>query len=181
MILLADPGRVTGLFRSTVLACAAGLLMALDGFHLVLSRIALLDMFLLLFVLATFGALVLDRDTTAAAGCARWSTAATRGRRGTVRVVPWWLPGRRRAVRAGLRGEVERAVLPAVLRRCWCSGGSRRPPLGRRRRGRHGPRSSATGWLVLCFVLIVVVYLASWTGWLLTDNGYFRHYRPPTA
>ena len=50
------------MFRSTVLGCAAGLLMALDGFHLVLSRTALLDIFLLFFVLAAFGALVLDRD-----------------------------------------------------------------------------------------------------------------------
>ncbi|MER6596510.1 phospholipid carrier-dependent glycosyltransferase, partial [Micromonospora purpureochromogenes] len=50
------------MFRSTTLGCAAGLLLALDGFHLVLSRTALLDIFLLLFVLAAFGALVLDRD-----------------------------------------------------------------------------------------------------------------------
>ncbi len=50
------------MFGSTILGCAAGLLLALDGFHLVLSRSALLDIFLLLFVLAAFGALVLDRD-----------------------------------------------------------------------------------------------------------------------
>ena len=36
--------------------------MTLDGFQLVLSRTSLLDIFLGLFVLATFAALVLDRD-----------------------------------------------------------------------------------------------------------------------
>lgn len=50
------------LFRSTVLGCAAGLLMAFDGLQFVLSRVALLDIFLLLFVLAAFTCLVLDRD-----------------------------------------------------------------------------------------------------------------------
>ena len=46
------------MFRSTVLGCAAGLLIALDGLHFVLSRTALLDIFLMMFVLAAFGALV---------------------------------------------------------------------------------------------------------------------------
>ncbi|PZS29070.1 MAG: hypothetical protein DLM58_16055, partial [Pseudonocardiales bacterium] len=40
----------------------AGLLLALDGLSLVLSRTALLDIFLQTFVLAGFGALVVDRD-----------------------------------------------------------------------------------------------------------------------
>src|ERR1043166_5986517 len=50
------------LFRSTVLGCAAGLLMTLDGLHFVLSRTALLDIFVMFFVLAAFTCLVLDRD-----------------------------------------------------------------------------------------------------------------------
>jgi hypothetical protein len=33
------------------------------------------------------------------------------------------------------------------------------------------------GYLLLSFVLTVVFYLATWTGWLVTNNGYFRHYR----
>ena len=65
------------MFRSTTLGCAAGLLLALDGFHLVLSRTALLDIFLLLFVLAAFGALVLDRD----ARRRRWARALDDGPR----------------------------------------------------------------------------------------------------
>ena len=50
------------LFRSVLLAGAAGLLMTLDGFQLVLSRTSLLDIFLGLFVLASFAAMLLDRD-----------------------------------------------------------------------------------------------------------------------
>ncbi len=50
------------LFRSTLLGCLAGLLLAVDGLHFVMSRTALLDQVLMFFVLASFGCLVLDRD-----------------------------------------------------------------------------------------------------------------------
>ena len=65
------------MFGSTVLGCAAGLLMALDGMHFVLSRTALLDIFLMFFVLAAFGALVLDRDQRRR----RWARFIEGGRR----------------------------------------------------------------------------------------------------
>src|SRR5882672_3722096 len=45
------------MFRSTLLGATAGLLMALDGFQLVLSRTAILDIFVLFFALAAFGCL----------------------------------------------------------------------------------------------------------------------------
>ncbi|WP_336217223.1 phospholipid carrier-dependent glycosyltransferase, partial [Nonomuraea sp. LPB2021202275-12-8] len=48
--------------RSTLLGCFAGLLLALDGLHFVLSRTALLDIFLMFWVLAAFACLVVDRD-----------------------------------------------------------------------------------------------------------------------
>ena len=51
------------LFRSLPLAGAAGLLLAVDGHHLVMSRTSLLDIFLMFWVLAAFGALLLDRDS----------------------------------------------------------------------------------------------------------------------
>ena len=52
--------------RSTMLGCVAGLLLALDGLELVLSRTAILDIFLMFWVLAAFGLLVIDRDRTVA-------------------------------------------------------------------------------------------------------------------
>ncbi len=48
--------------RSTLLGCIAGLLLALDGLSIVLSRSALLDGTLAFFVLAAFGSLIIDRD-----------------------------------------------------------------------------------------------------------------------
>ncbi len=55
--------RMTG---STMLGCIAGLLIALDGLEIVLSRTAILDIFLMFWVLAAFGLLVIDRDQTIA-------------------------------------------------------------------------------------------------------------------
>lgn len=51
--------RMTG---STLLGGFAGLLLALDGLHFVQSRVAMLDVFLVFWVVACFGALVVDRD-----------------------------------------------------------------------------------------------------------------------
>src|SRR6201999_4075341 len=50
------------LTRSTLLGCIAGLLMSLDGLEFVMSRTGLLDIFLMFFILAAFGCLVIDRD-----------------------------------------------------------------------------------------------------------------------
>src|SRR5215469_12479184 len=52
--------------RSTLLGCVAGLLLSLDGLELVLSRTAILDIFVMFWVLAAFGMLVLDRDASRA-------------------------------------------------------------------------------------------------------------------
>src|SRR2546423_3139378 len=48
--------------RSTLLGCIAGLLMSLDGLEFVLSRSGILDIFLMFFVLAAFGCILIDRD-----------------------------------------------------------------------------------------------------------------------
>jgi dolichyl-phosphate-mannose-protein mannosyltransferase len=53
---------VRRMLRSTLFGVIAGLLLTMDGVSLVLSRTAILDIFLQTFVLAGFGALVLDRD-----------------------------------------------------------------------------------------------------------------------
>src|ERR1700733_7994474 len=50
--------------RSTLLGCIAGLLMSLDGLEFVLSRTGILDIFLMFFVLAAFGSMVIDRDVS---------------------------------------------------------------------------------------------------------------------
>ena len=60
------------LTRSDVVGTLAGLLVALDGLHIVMSRTALLDTVLMFFVVAAFGFLLLDRDSVwTRAGAAR--------------------------------------------------------------------------------------------------------------
>jgi dolichyl-phosphate-mannose--protein O-mannosyl transferase len=169
------------MFRSTTLGCAAGLLLALDGFHLVLSRTALLDIFLLLFVLAAFGALVLDRD----ARRRRWARAldagldpSMPGKAGrppsTWRDWPWWrlaagvLLGAACAVKWSGLYFVPAFALLVIF---WEVGVRRSAGV------RHPWRDALLDelpWLLLAGVLMVGTYVATWSGWLLTDDGYYR-------
>ena len=95
---------VRRMIRSTLLGCLAGLLLAVDGLAIVLSRTALLDGPLAFFVLAAFGASSIDRD---------------RARRG-------WPTGRRRrgpdarAAPGRVRPAARLAALAAARRAsCW--------------------------------------------------------------
>ncbi|GIH02091.1 phospholipid carrier-dependent glycosyltransferase [Rhizocola hellebori] len=168
------------LFGSLVLGCAAGLLMAFDGMHFVLSRSALLDIFLMFFVLAAFGALVLDRDQRRERWARFVADGGDPGASGPASrpafAVPWW-----RLASAALLGCATGvkwsalAFLPALLILVmWWEIGVRR---------RHGARRPVLDafldellWLVVCFAIVVVVYLATWSGWFLTDTGYYRHW-----
>ncbi|MGQ5260463.1 dolichyl-phosphate-mannose--protein mannosyltransferase [Micromonospora sp. ZYX-F-536] len=179
VLLLVRIGR--RMFRSTVLGCAAGLLLALDGFHLVLSRAALLDIFLLFFVLAAFGALVLDRDSRRR----RWVKALeggldpTRpGRAGRPptgwRTWPWWrlaagvLIGCACAVKWSALYFVPAFALLVLL---WEVGVRRSAGV---RRPWRDTLLDELPWLVLAGVLMIGTYLATWSGWLLSDDGYYR-------
>jgi dolichyl-phosphate-mannose--protein O-mannosyl transferase len=165
------------MFRSTVLGCAAGLLMTLDGLEFVLSRTALLDIFLMFFILASFACLVLDRDQRRR----RWLRALeagvdpARGERPEF-AVPWWRLGG--AVMIGCAMSVKWSalwyiVMFGVLVFVWEVG-------ARRSAGVRHPWLDALrgeiGWLVLCGGIVLGVYLASWTGWFVTDTGYDRHW-----
>lgn len=167
------------LFHSVVLAGTAGMLMSLDGFQLVLSRTSLLDIFLGLFTLMTFATLVLDRDHYRR----RWLRALENGYDPAARdgrrphIVPWWLLVG--GVTFGLACGVKWSALffaPffALLVIVW-------RVQARRSVGVRSPIISGfpgdLGYLVLSFVLTVIFYLATWTGWFVTNTGYFRHYR----
>jgi dolichyl-phosphate-mannose-protein mannosyltransferase len=69
--------RLTG---STVLGCIAGLLLSLDGLHFVMSRIALLDIFLAFWLLCAVHCLVADRDWARARFARRYEMTPRRDR-----------------------------------------------------------------------------------------------------
>jgi dolichyl-phosphate-mannose-protein mannosyltransferase len=164
------------LFGSTVLALTAGLLMTLDGMQFVLSRVALLDVFLMLFVLAAFGCLVADRDQRRRRALAELRAgvdpAAGRLRLG----VPWWRVAG--AVMIGCGCAVKWSglwylILFAALIVAWEV--ALRRAIGARHPWRAGLLTGA-GWAVAFTGIAVVLYVSSWTGWLLTDDGFDRHW-----
>jgi dolichyl-phosphate-mannose--protein O-mannosyl transferase len=177
------------LFHSTILGCAAGLLMALDGMHLVLSRTALLDIFLMLFVLAAFAALVIDRDVRRR----RWLTAMAGGldpsQPGPAGRLPFRFPGSvpwwrlLAAVLLGCALAVKWSAIwfvPVFALLAWVWEAGARKSAGVRRPWRDAIIDEF-GWFLLFGVLIVATYLAGWTGWFLTDDGYFRHWLADTG
>ncbi|MCU1439203.1 MAG: phospholipid carrier-dependent glycosyltransferase [Rhodoglobus sp.] len=168
------------LFKSTLLATIAGLLMAIEGNAIVMSRVGLLDNFVMLFALLGFGAILLDRQ---------WSSvrlAAWLGRRRDAGLgtdwgpALWWRPwliaaGAAFGAAAAVKWNglyflaffaIYTLVVDAIARR------------------RSGIPFWATGTVfkqapvtfVLMVPVAVAVYLVSWTGWFVTDGGYSRHW-----
>jgi dolichyl-phosphate-mannose--protein O-mannosyl transferase len=165
------------MFHSVVLAGTAGLLMTLDGFQLVLSRTSLLDIFLGLFVLAAFAAMVLDRDAYRRRLLRELEDGWDPVRDRLPRAVPWWLlaAGALFGLACGVKWSAL-FFLPffGLLVVAWRvrarkSAGVRRPVVF----GVFGD----VGWGALSVLLTVLFYLATWTGWFVTNTGYFRHYR----
>ena len=178
------------MFRSTILGCAAGLLMTLDGMEFVLSRTALLDIFLMFFIFAAFGCLVMDRDQRRR----RWLRAMENGldptvpgRAGRLRrtswsdAIPWWrfagavMTGCALAVKWSALWYIVLFVFLIVI---WEIG-------TRRTVGAAHPVIDTlldeTGWLVAFGAIVLVVYTTSWTGWLVTSHGYDRHWLASTG
>jgi dolichyl-phosphate-mannose-protein mannosyltransferase len=165
--------RMTG---STTLGCLAGLLMAFDGLHFVLSRLALLDIFLAFFLLCGVACVVNDRD---------WHRATMArlvgdhpvdpGSWGPVRGLlfrPWLLAA---GVSFGLAiGTKWTALYPlaafGVLVWLW-SAGARRSFGVSRATARAVLADGVPAFLQLVLVA-VFVYIASWSGWLAHADEY---------
>jgi dolichyl-phosphate-mannose--protein O-mannosyl transferase len=168
------------LFDSTLLGGIAAGLMAIDGNAIVMSRIALLDNFVMLFALLGFGAMLLDREYSRAR-IDRWVTERrAAGRNTDWGPVLWWRPWLFAAGLAfGLTSSVKWsgfyflaafAVYSVVV-----------DVLARRRAGitfyvsgtiwRQGPAS-----FLLTVPVAAVTLLLSWTSWFTSDGGYDRHW-----
>src|SRR5450755_3882842 len=162
--------------RSTLLGCIAGLLMSLDGLEFVMSRTGLLDIFLMFFVLASFGCLVIDRAVS------RARLARTVAARGTSGGGPgigihWW------RVAAGFFigcacackwDAIWYIIAFAALAVAWDVGARRAAGITHFWRGALVRDAK---WLPLTFgVLPLAVYIVSWTGWFASPDGYDRNY-----
>lgn len=160
--------------RSTMLGCAAGLLLALDGLEFVMSRTALLDIFLMFWVLAGFGCLVIDRDHS------RAKLAASAGEPsegpGPGLGVRWWrvLAGVCFGLACASKWDgIWYIAAFAVLCVAWDIGARR--ATGFREFILGGLADGA--WLFVSMVAVpIATYIASWSGWFASSIGWDRNW-----
>ncbi|MFC5728545.1 MULTISPECIES: dolichyl-phosphate-mannose--protein mannosyltransferase [Nocardioides] len=162
--------RMTG---STLLGCVAGTLLMLDGLHFVLSRLALLDIFLALFLLCAVACLVADRDWHRARLARRTASSGSWGPRILLR--PWLLAA---GVCFGLAiGTKWTALYPlaafGVL--CWLWSAGARRLLGIRWAVAKGALADGLPAFVHLVVVAALVYIATWGGWLAHVQQYEEH------
>jgi dolichyl-phosphate-mannose-protein mannosyltransferase len=161
--------------RSTLLGCIAGLLMSLDGLEFVLSRTGILDIFLMTFVLAAFGCVVIDRDKSRARLAELVARDDLQGSRPRLGFRKWQLlAGIFLGLAVGTKWIAVWYILGfGALTIAWDIGARRAAGLRYYYRGAF--RDAV--WLPLTFILVpFAVYLASWTNWLVTNTGFDRDY-----
>lgn len=170
------------LFASTVLGGAAGLLLAIDGVHLTMSRISILDIFLQFWVLAGFAALLADRESyrrrlarAAAAELAdRGAYATPWGPRVGMR---WWLLTA--GVLLGLACGVKWSGIYAVavfglFAVAWNL--SARRVIGVRRWWGSGILRDGVPAFFILVPAAAATYLATWLPWFANPNSYHRRW-----
>jgi dolichyl-phosphate-mannose--protein O-mannosyl transferase len=164
------------LTRSTLLGCTAGLLLSLDGLEFVLSRTGILDIFLMFFVLAAFGALVVDRDVSRARLAEAMVLRPTDEAGPQLGIRKWRVAA---GILIGLAGGTKQDAVWYVfafigLCVAWDIGARRTVGLRSYVRGALGRDGK---WLPLTLgVIPLVTYVLTWTNWLVTNTGYDRDY-----
>ena len=169
------------LFASTTLGVIAGLLFAVDGMAIVHSRTALLDNTLMFFVLAAFGALLLDREQArrrlARRCAAQLEAAGDLSRWGPSLGIRWWRI--LAALALGLAVSTKWSGLYffavfALMSVLWDITARRRAGV----EGWFGAGVLKDGALAAAVMVPVVVgtYLASWTGWFRNPHTYGRNW-----
>lgn len=165
------------MFHSVILGVVAGALLALEGISVVISRVALLDIFLQFFILAGFAALVIDRDRLREklAGLYLAGVDLTYGVP-QLGPRPWRLVG---GVMLGLAFAVKWSALSfwagfALLSILWDRGafksaGVEQPWLAVFKR-------SFIPWGFSLGAAGLAAYLLSWTGWFVGENSWNRHW-----
>jgi dolichyl-phosphate-mannose--protein O-mannosyl transferase len=163
------------LLGSTLLGCTAGLLLAVDGQHLVHSRTGLLDVFVMFWALAAFGCIVLDRFQARDRLARRLADGAERDRFGPGLGIRWWRVAA--GVCLGLLCGVKWSGLFFVavfgLATVLWDVGARRAVGTRGWLGVGLVRDGSAAALQM-LPAAVAAYLAGWAGWFASSGGYLR-------
>ncbi len=156
--------RVTG---STVIGLVAGLLLSVDGLQLVLSRLALLDIFLAFFLLCGVHCVVADRQ---------WLRDRLASGDGGRRWLSWWRPwlvagGVAFGLACGTKWSgIYTLAAFGLLAWVWSAGARR--AFGQRRPLLRSVVLDAIPAFVALVGVALATYVASWTGWLLHADAY---------
>lgn len=173
------------MFGSAVLGAAAGLLLAVDGHHLVQSRTSLLDIFLSFWLLAAFAALLADRDDGRRRLARRLAALAGAGpdgiptgadlAYGPYLGVRWWrlVAGVCLGLAVGTKWSALAFIAAfGLLTVAWDLSARRIAGV------HHWFLAGVAKDGLLAFVSVVPVaaltYLATWTGWFRSEDAYDR-------
>jgi dolichyl-phosphate-mannose--protein O-mannosyl transferase len=172
VVLVRLTRRMTG---STVLGCLAGLLLALDGLHFVQSRVAMLDVFLVLWTTSAAACLLADRDAVRRRLAAAPEESLT-GWGPRLGFRPWLVAGGvcLGAALATKWSAVYYVAALGLLAFAWEVGARRTAAAAAPVRATL-VRSTAP-LLALLVLLPAVVYVASWAGWFVSDSGWSRQW-----
>jgi dolichyl-phosphate-mannose--protein O-mannosyl transferase len=144
------------LTNSNFIGTVAGLLLALDGLHIAMSRTALLDTSLSFFVLAAFGFLIIDRDSANSGGSKFWRWVMVLCL-GLACATKW--------------SGVYFAAAFGVMMLVW--------DYERRRKNLEGFKawlSKDFGPALLMPFAIIAIYISSWVGWFRSSGGWNRNW-----
>lgn len=144
------------LTKSNFIGTVAGLLLALDGLHIAMSRSALLDTSLSFFVLCAFGFLIIDRDSLNSGGTKIWRWAMVLAL-GLACATKW--------------SGVYFAAAFGLLMLVWDY-------------ERRSKRLENLGsWVMKDFLpallmpfAIIAIYISSWIGWFRSSGGWNRNW-----
>ena len=165
------------LFKSTLVATIAGFLMAIDGNAIVMSRVGLLDNFVMFFALLGFGAILLDRQWSAVRLSMWIARRHENGKSIDWGPALWWRPW---LILAGLAFGLDSAVKwnGIYFLAAFAVYTVLVDTLARRRAGvpswpgtvlRQGPVT-----FLLMVPIAIAGYMVTWTGWFVTKGGYNR-------
>lgn len=149
------------LTNSNFIGTVAGLLLALDGLHIAMSRTALLDISLSFFVLCAFGFLIIDRDSANSGSSKNWRWAMVLSL-GLACATKW--------------SGIYFAAAFGIMMLVW--------DYERRNKRLEGTKN----WFVKDFLpallmplAIIAIYISSWIGWFRSSGGWNRNWAEENA